>query len=233
MARSGRWGTMQRRRERVRRKHGARPPITQTGSCARGPASAQHIAGPAPSPVSCGIVSGYHSGDRPFFPIPVHLWGHLSVRRPEGGQTCDNGGNTPASPGRSPWPTRAWTLFTQRGSRDARRTGSHSHRAAHVRRGARLLPAQAPPARVTLLCPSEDVEAEARRARPHLIVANRVPRTARAGCFWVEVAEPIGGWGAKRLGAEISADGYSGSVANVSTGDVLEALDRAEEQLVL
>ena len=90
-----------------------------------------------------------------------------------------------------------------------------------------------PPARVTLLGPSEDVEAEARRARPHLIVANRVPRTARAGCFWVEVAEPIGGWGAKRLGAEISADGYSGSVANVSTGDVLEALDRAEEQLVL
>ena len=90
-----------------------------------------------------------------------------------------------------------------------------------------------PRAQVTLLGPSEDVEAEARRARPHLIVANRVPRAARAGAFWVEVAEPVGGEGAKRLGAEISADGYSGSVANVSTGDVLAALDRAEEQLVL
>ncbi len=86
---------------------------------------------------------------------------------------------------------------------------------------------------VTLLGPSEDVEAEARRAKPHLIVANRVPRAARAGCFWVEVAEPIGGGGVKALGAEISADGYSRSVVNVGTGDVLAALDRAEEQLVL
>ena len=49
----------------------------------------------------------------------------------------------------------------------------------------------------------------------------------------MEVAEPIGGEGARALGAEISADGYSRSVANVSTGHVLEALDRAEEQLLL
>ena len=89
-----------------------------------------------------------------------------------------------------------------------------------------------PHARVTLLGPSEDVEAEARRARPHLIVANRVPRAARAGAFWVEVAEPMEGEGTKRLGAEISANGYSGSVANVSTGDVLAVLDRAEELLL-
>ena len=34
------------------------------------------------------------------------------------------------------------------------------------------------------------------------------------------------------LGAEISADGYSGSVANVCTGDVLAALDRAEQLLM-
>ncbi|CAA9479984.1 MAG: hypothetical protein AVDCRST_MAG05-1221 [uncultured Rubrobacteraceae bacterium] len=39
------------------------------------------------------------------------------------------------------------------------------------------------------------------------------------------------GRGAKSLGAEISADGYSRSVANVGTGDVLAALDRAEELL--
>ena len=89
-----------------------------------------------------------------------------------------------------------------------------------------------PHAQVTLLGPSEDVETEARRARPHLIVANRVPRAARAGNFWVEVADPTGVEGAKRLGAEISANGYSGSVANVSIGDVLAALDRAEEELV-
>ena len=89
-----------------------------------------------------------------------------------------------------------------------------------------------PHAEVSLLDPSEDLEAEARRARPRLIVANRVPRAARAGAFWVEVAEPVGGGGAKALGAEISADGYSGSVANVGTEHVLAALDRPEEQLL-
>jgi hypothetical protein len=93
---------------------------------------------------------------------------------------------------------------------------------------------QRPRAEVSLIGPSEDLEAEARRSRPHLIVANRVPPAARAGaCFWVEVAEPVGGEGARALGAEISADGRSGSVADLSTGDVLEALDRAEEELVL
>ena len=91
-----------------------------------------------------------------------------------------------------------------------------------------------PRAEVSLLDPSSgDLEAEARRARPHLIVANWVPRAARSGCFWVEVVEPVGGEGAKALGAEISADGYSRSVANVRTEHVLAALDRAEEELVL
>ena len=90
-----------------------------------------------------------------------------------------------------------------------------------------------PHAEVMLLGPSEDLAAEAGRARPHLIVANRVPPEAKAGaCFWVEVAEPVGGGGSKALGAEISADGLSGSVANVGTGDVLAALDRAEELLL-
>ena len=85
---------------------------------------------------------------------------------------------------------------------------------------------------MSLLDPSEDLEAEARRARPHLIVANRVPPEAKAGCFWVEVAEPVGGEGANALGAEISTDGYSRSVAKVSTEHVLAALDRAEEQFL-
>ncbi len=90
-----------------------------------------------------------------------------------------------------------------------------------------------PRAEVSLLDPSEGVGAAVRRVRPHLIIANRVPPEAKAGCFWVEVAEPVGGEGAKALGAEISADGYSKSVANVRTEHVLAALDRAEEELVL
>jgi hypothetical protein len=87
-----------------------------------------------------------------------------------------------------------------------------------------------PRAEVALLDSSGDLEAEARRARPHLIVAHRVPPEAKAGCFWVEVAEPVGG---EALGAEISADGYSKSVANVRTEHVLATLDRAEEELIL
>lgn len=89
-----------------------------------------------------------------------------------------------------------------------------------------------PRAEVSLLGPSEDMEAGARRVCPRFIAANRVPPSAREGAsFWVEVAEPVAGEGAKRFGAEISADRYSRSVANVSTGDVLAALDRAEDLL--
>ena len=89
-----------------------------------------------------------------------------------------------------------------------------------------------PRAEVSVIDPSDDLDVEARRLRPHLIVANRVPAEARAACFWVEVDEPVGGAGAKALGARISADGHSGSVANVGTGDVLAALDRAEQLLL-
>ena len=90
-----------------------------------------------------------------------------------------------------------------------------------------------PRAEVFLLDDPGDLEAEVRRLHPHLIVANRVPRAARAAAFWVRVAEPVAGGGAKGMGAQIGADGSSRSVANLRTGDVLEALDRAEEQLVL
>ncbi len=153
-------------------------------------------------------------------------------RGPGGGHVCDNGCDTPASPGRSPWPTRAWTLFMQReeDTMPAARVLIAIGPAMYAEALAFYLRKHRPRAEVSLLGPSEDVGAEARCARPHLIVANRVPREARAGCFWVEVAEPIGGEGAKGLGAEISADGYSRSVADVGAGDVLAALDRAEEQ---
>ena len=89
-----------------------------------------------------------------------------------------------------------------------------------------------PHAEVMLLGPAEDLAAEARRARPHLIVANRVPSATRADRFWVEVAEPVEGGGPKTLGALISADGYSRSVDDVRTEHVLVALDRAEELLL-
>ncbi|CAA9467887.1 MAG: hypothetical protein AVDCRST_MAG25-1732 [uncultured Rubrobacteraceae bacterium] len=91
-----------------------------------------------------------------------------------------------------------------------------------------------PRAEVTILAPPEGVEHGALRVRPHLIVAHRVPPEARVGgCFWLEVAQLVGGEGAKPLGAQISADGYSRSVAEVRTEHVLAALDRAEEQLLL
>ena len=90
-----------------------------------------------------------------------------------------------------------------------------------------------PGAEVSVIGPSDDLEAAALRLRPHLMVANRVPAGAKeGGCFWVEVDEPGGGAGAKALGARISANGHSGSVAEVRTDDVLAALDRAEELLV-
>jgi hypothetical protein len=60
--------------------------------------------------------------------------------------------------------------------------------------------------------------------RPHLIVAHRVPPEARGAFFWVEVARLVGG---EPVGAQISADGYSRSVADVRTEHVLAAFDRA------
>lgn len=97
---------------------------------------------------------------------------------------------------------------------------------------ASLLGEHRPLTEVSLLGPSEDVEAGVLRVRPHLIVANRVPPAARGGAFWVEVAQLVGGEGPKAQGAEISADRYSKTVADVRTEHVLAALDRAEEELL-
>jgi hypothetical protein len=93
-----------------------------------------------------------------------------------------------------------------------------------------------PTAEVSILDPSEGLGGAALRLLPHLVVANRVPKTAGEGWpyfFWVEVDEPHAGEGTKkRLGARISADGYSQSVDEVRIEHVLLALDRAEEELV-
>src|SRR5215211_3404779 len=88
-----------------------------------------------------------------------------------------------------------------------------------------------PRAEVSLLSSSEDLlAAELERARPHLVVANRVPPAAKArSFFWVEVDALRG---PMSLDAEISADGYSGSVTDVRVEHVLAALDRAEEELL-
>jgi hypothetical protein len=62
------------------------------------------------------------------------------------------------------------------------------------------------------------------------VVAHRVPPAAKARSFWVEVSASRG---PTSLDAEISANGYSGSVADVRIEHVLAALDRAEEELLL
>jgi hypothetical protein len=90
-----------------------------------------------------------------------------------------------------------------------------------------------PDAEISLLGPTEELEEAVSRLRPHLVVANRVrAKAAREGIlFWVEVDEVRGGEGAKRLGARISANGYSKSTEDVRTEDVLFALDLAEREL--
>jgi hypothetical protein len=90
-----------------------------------------------------------------------------------------------------------------------------------------------PRAEVSVLGPSEVLEDAVLGVRPHLVVANRVPETVREKkTFWVELDEPRAGEAIELLGADISADGYSRSVSNVTTAHVLAALDRAEEKLV-
>ena len=91
-----------------------------------------------------------------------------------------------------------------------------------------------PEAEVLLVGPSEEPGDAAFRLRPHLVVANRVPKAVREGpSFWVELDEVRGGEGAKLLRAGISADGYSESVKDVRIEHVLLAFDRAERELVL
>jgi hypothetical protein len=89
-----------------------------------------------------------------------------------------------------------------------------------------------PHAEVSVLGPSEQLEDAVLSVRPHLVVANRVPGTVREKTFWVKLDEPRADEVLERLGADISADGYSRSVNNVRTSHVLAALDRAEEKLV-
>ena len=54
---------------------------------------------------------------------------------------------------------------------------------------------QRPHAEVSVLGPSEDLEDVALRLRPHLVVANRVPKAVGEDAFWVEVHGPRKGYG--------------------------------------
>jgi hypothetical protein len=85
-----------------------------------------------------------------------------------------------------------------------------------------------PEAEVSLVGSRDDLMTEVERTGARLIVANEVPPEARETGFWIEASEARWGEG---LGAEISADGYSRSVRDLRIKHLVEALDRAEEEL--
>jgi hypothetical protein len=71
----------------------------------------------------------------------------------------------------------------------------------------------------------ENLQAEAERSGPHLIVANEVPPRLREIGLWVELH--IG----EHIEADINADGYSTTIRDVSLQDLLAVIDKAEEAL--
>ncbi len=76
------------------------------------------------------------------------------------------------------------------------------------------------------LASAQTLQHEARRTKPHLIIATEVPPEFKEmGVFWVEVCMANG------LEATISADGYSTTIEDVSLQDLLAAVDKAKEQL--
>jgi len=79
-----------------------------------------------------------------------------------------------------------------------------------------------------ILASEETLEAEVERVRPLLIIANEPSATAKeAETFWVGIRI-----GEQRIDADISIDGYTATVKNVSPQDLLAAVDRAAEELV-
>ena len=83
-----------------------------------------------------------------------------------------------------------------------------------------------------ILASGETLEAEVERVRPLLIIANEPSAepsaTAKeAETFWVGIRI-----GEQRIDADISVDGYSATIKNVSPQDLLAAVDRAAEELV-
>src|SRR5215210_6514963 len=83
-----------------------------------------------------------------------------------------------------------------------------------------------PQSEVALASP-ETLQDEAKRMRPHLIIANEIPPELKemGFFFWVEVHT------GERLDADIRADGYSTTIHDVSLQDLLAVVDKAEEEL--
>src|SRR5215218_2678265 len=72
-----------------------------------------------------------------------------------------------------------------------------------------------------ILASGETLEAEIERVRPLLIIANEPSTTTKAAeTFWVGIHI-----GEQRIDADISIDGYTATVHNVSPQDLLAAVD--------
>ena len=78
-----------------------------------------------------------------------------------------------------------------------------------------------------VLASSQTLWAEAERTRPHLIIANAVSpeRKEKSSFFWVQVSMVDG------LVANISANGHSDTIEDVSLEDLVAVVDKAEEEL--
>jgi hypothetical protein len=79
-----------------------------------------------------------------------------------------------------------------------------------------------------ILASGETLKAEVERTKPLLIIANEPPATTKeAETFWVALRI-----NEQRIDADISVDGYSALVYDVTAQDLLAAVDRAVEELV-
>jgi hypothetical protein len=84
---------------------------------------------------------------------------------------------------------------------------------------------QRPQSEVILISP-QTLEDEAKRMKPHLIIANEVPLELKEKSFWMELSVEDG------LDAIIRADGYSTTIHDITIEDLLGVVDKAEEELV-
>ena len=86
---------------------------------------------------------------------------------------------------------------------------------------------QRPKADVALTS-AQTLQAEAKRTRPHLIIASEVPPRLREQmgffCFWVDLHAD------GRLEADIKTNGHS-TIQDVSLEDLVALVDKAEEEL--
>jgi hypothetical protein len=76
------------------------------------------------------------------------------------------------------------------------------------------------------ICPPEGLDSEVERFEPHLVVCNEATQTVRANVLsWVEILFENG------LGAIISLHGQTSEVHDISTDDLLGAVDETEKMV--